>query len=418
MKFVILLVVVAFALQIEAANWAVLVAGSNGYGNYRHQSDVYDAYQILHGLNGIPADHIIVFHYDDIANNPSNPKKGQVINWPGGPNNYVDVPKDYVGKAVTVSNFLNAIQGKPTTGGSGKILKSTAADNVFIFYTDHGSTNLVAFPNGEVMYATQLLSAVKVMSSAKMFNKLVIYIEACESGSMCNQGYDSMKNVYCFTASTPYQSSYACDYDSTFRAYLNDCWSINFMQDTRAHDTGGWTLAQQADVVIKKTTQSQACKYGDSSFQNDPIAAFFGKKVGAEAEAAIERPLPVDAVPTHMVHLRTLEKQMRGSVGAERSILEAQYHQELYLKKRAESVFRHLKSVFKEVPEAENAGCNTASNVESSCVEGASSAFFEECWNHDAYVLHEMPTLANFCRAGAQVPEMRKEMASVCAKFK
>jgi len=408
--------VVAFALQIQAANWAVLVAGSNGYGNYRHQSDVYDAYQILHGMNGIPADHIVVFHFDDIANNPSNPKRGQVFNWPGGPNVYIDVPKDYVGKAVTVSNFLNAIQGKPTTGGTGKVLKSTAADNVFIFYTDHGSTNLVAFPNGEVMYASQLQTAVKAMAVNKMFNKLVIYIEACESGSMCNKLYDAVPKTYCFTASTPYQSSYACDYDSSVKAYLNDCWSINFMQDTRAHDTGGWTLAQQADAVTKKTAQSQACKYGDMTFQSDEVAAFLGRK--AHADAAFERPLPVDAVPTHMVHLRALEKQMRGAVGVERSVLEAQYHHELYLKKRAESVFRHLKTVFKEVPEAENAGCTTADNVDSTCVEAASSAFFDECFTHDAYVLHEMPVLANFCRAGATAEAMRKEMSSVCAKFK
>jgi len=60
MKIVGVLLIVAFALQIEAANWAVLVAGSNGYYNYRHQSDVYDAYQILH-MNGIPDSNIIVF---------------------------------------------------------------------------------------------------------------------------------------------------------------------------------------------------------------------------------------------------------------------------------------------------------------------------------------------------------------------
>eukprot|EP00967_Tisochrysis_lutea_P085639 scaffold120320_cov33-Tisochrysis_lutea.AAC.4 len=29
------------------SHWAVLVAGSSGYGNYRHQSDVCHAYQIM-----------------------------------------------------------------------------------------------------------------------------------------------------------------------------------------------------------------------------------------------------------------------------------------------------------------------------------------------------------------------------------
>lgn len=52
----------------SAANWAVLVAGSNGWYNYRHQADVCHAYQILH-KNGIPDSNIIVMMYDDIAKN-------------------------------------------------------------------------------------------------------------------------------------------------------------------------------------------------------------------------------------------------------------------------------------------------------------------------------------------------------------
>lgn len=49
-------------------NWAVLVAGSNGYDNYRHQSDVCHSYQILH-KNNIPDSNIVVMMYDDIAHN-------------------------------------------------------------------------------------------------------------------------------------------------------------------------------------------------------------------------------------------------------------------------------------------------------------------------------------------------------------
>jgi len=48
----------ALAGSVSAAasdHWAVLVAGSNTYGNYRHQADVAHAYQIVRG-QGIPAD--------------------------------------------------------------------------------------------------------------------------------------------------------------------------------------------------------------------------------------------------------------------------------------------------------------------------------------------------------------------------
>jgi legumain len=97
----------------SAANWAVLVAGSNGYFNYRHQSDVCHAYQILHA-HGIPDSNIVVFMYDDIAENTQyvkyidklehfmlvfvffrNPTKGIIINHPNGNDVYHGVPKDY-----------------------------------------------------------------------------------------------------------------------------------------------------------------------------------------------------------------------------------------------------------------------------------------------------------------------------------
>ena len=57
----------------------LLVAGSNGWFNYRHQADICHAYQIVHA-HGVPDDRIIVMMYDDIAYNKENPTPGQIIN--------------------------------------------------------------------------------------------------------------------------------------------------------------------------------------------------------------------------------------------------------------------------------------------------------------------------------------------------
>jgi legumain len=72
--------------------WAVLLAGSAGYGNYRHQADVCHAYQILK-KGGLKDENIIVFMYDDIAHNPENPYPGTIINHPEGSDVYHGVPK-------------------------------------------------------------------------------------------------------------------------------------------------------------------------------------------------------------------------------------------------------------------------------------------------------------------------------------
>ena len=37
----------------DGSNWAVLIAGSNGYYNYRHQSDIAHSYQILNIMDDI-----------------------------------------------------------------------------------------------------------------------------------------------------------------------------------------------------------------------------------------------------------------------------------------------------------------------------------------------------------------------------
>merc|ERR1712232_307938 len=108
----------------SGAHWAVLVAGSNSYSNYRHQADVCHAYQVVKS-HGIPEDHIIVMAYDDIANNSRNPFPGQIFNKPSasgvaGTDVYAGCKIDYSGKDVTPENFQKVLTGT----ASGKSLQS------------------------------------------------------------------------------------------------------------------------------------------------------------------------------------------------------------------------------------------------------------------------------------------------------
>jgi legumain len=53
---------------------------------------VCHAYQILK-RGGLKEENIVVFMYDDIANNPLNPRPGVIINHPNGTDVYAGVPK-------------------------------------------------------------------------------------------------------------------------------------------------------------------------------------------------------------------------------------------------------------------------------------------------------------------------------------
>lgn len=127
-----------------STRWAVLLAGSSGYGNYRHQADVCHAYQILR-KGGLKEENIIVFMYDDIANNSDNPRPGTIINHPNGKDVYAGVPKDYTGDNVNVNNFLAVLLGDKSSvkGGSGKVVDSGPNDHIFIYYSDHGGPGVL-----------------------------------------------------------------------------------------------------------------------------------------------------------------------------------------------------------------------------------------------------------------------------------
>lgn len=269
----------------SCANWAVLVAGSNGYSNYRHQADICHAYQTLI-KGGIPAGNIIVFAYDDIALNPRNPIKGKIFNKPNGPDVYEGCKIDYKGVDVTPINFLRVLKQDSASMakiGTGRVLKSGPNDKVFINFSDHGAPGLIAFPS-QYLYATDLTPALNAMWAAKQYQELVFYLEACESGSMF-QGFPSNQKLYALTAANPTESSWA-DYcppqdmigSVEIGSCLGDLFSTNWMEDTDASNTANESLNAQYLKVQTTTSQSHVMQYGDLSFQAETVNNFVGNQ--------------------------------------------------------------------------------------------------------------------------------------------
>ena len=96
MKSFITASLAAYVAASTDDHWAVLIAGSKDYWNYRHQSDVAHAYQVLM-KNGIRNDHVIYMAYDDIATNKDNPIQGMLFNSPTGDNVYNSLQINYRG---------------------------------------------------------------------------------------------------------------------------------------------------------------------------------------------------------------------------------------------------------------------------------------------------------------------------------
>lgn len=281
--------------------WGLLVAGSSGYGNYRHQADVAHSYHVLR-RGGVLHEHIIVMMYDDIAESPSNPHPGTIRNHPRGPDLYQGLPKDYTRDQVNTHNFLAVLRGeenKISKGprASGRVIEATTNDRVFLFYSDHGAPGLLGMPRGEYLYADQLHEAIRFRHANKGFKEMVLYIEACESGSMFEGLLESDMNVYATTASNGFESSwgvYCPGMDPSpppeYMTCLGDLYSVSWMEDADSNDLSIESLYEQYQRVKERTSNnytfvqgSHVTEFGDLEIEYEPASWYLGE-VYADAD--------------------------------------------------------------------------------------------------------------------------------------
>jgi len=294
-------------------HWAVLVAGSNTWMNYRHQADVCDAYQILRE-HGISEQRIITMMYDDIAYNEENPFPGQIFNWNGGPDVYSGVIKDYTGENVTVDNFLAILTGNKTATGGRKVLESGPNDNIFIYMSDHGGPGVFCFPNMTCRLRVDILQkTLRWMYENKRYKELVIYMESCESGSMFNGYLPNNMSILAVTASAPFSPSYAGCENETISNYLCDVFSINWLLDSRGANMSTETLFEQYRKVREETNTSRVCEYGDMTVSRELLKAF---QAGRERKRKLSTGTlsPGKIVPSYRGRLMVQLNQLKRSL--------------------------------------------------------------------------------------------------------
>jgi legumain len=277
--------------------WALLIAGSAGWGNYRHQADVAHAYQVL-SRGGIPDDHIVVMVYNDIADNPENPRPGTLINNPTGEDVYSGMPLDYTKDNVNAETFLAVLTGNetgiPENGphSTGKMITAGPNDRIFVFYSDHGAPGIIGMPSGDFLYADQLHHAIKHRKKHHGFAEMVLYIEACESGSMFKGLLEDDLGVYATTAANEKESSWGVycpgmepSPPAEYNTCLGDLYSVAWMEDSDSNDLTSETLKKQFQKVRLRTSQnytyaqgSHAERFGELEIDEEEAARYLGRQ--------------------------------------------------------------------------------------------------------------------------------------------
>ncbi|VFR01343.1 unnamed protein product [Cuscuta campestris] len=367
--------------------WAVLIAGSNGYWNNRHQqADIYHAYQLLK-KGGLKEKNIIVFMFDDIASNEESPRHGVIINSPHNDDVYKGVPKDYTRENITVNNLFAAILGNKTalTGGNGKVVDSGPDDHIFIYYP--GGGGMPTFPN---MHVNDLIDVLKKKHALGTYKSLVLYLEACESKSIFEGLLPEDLNIYTTTATTycPRENpSSPPEYD------------LDGMEDSGIHN---WPT---------KTSHQLHERYIGTNSANDDFAF--------EDENSLLSPLRVvsqhDAELLHFwyKYLQAPEDSVR-KVEAQKEFVAAMSHR-MHLDHSMSLVGKLLFGIEKgpEVLKAiRPAGQPIVDDWD--CLKKMVRIFEAHCGSLSGYGMKHMGSLANICNAGIQIEQMNKALAEAC----
>lgn len=202
-------------------NYAVLVAASQGWKNYRHQADVLGMYHFLKG-KGYDDDHIILIMADDIAYNEKNPLRGVVRREIGGDNLYKDLQIDYRLGDLTLEDLKQILTGEPSETYP-VTLGSSENDNVLFFWSGHGTQQ-----GWKWMEEDLNADFARAMFSDMQFRKMFAIVETCYSGAIAKD-CTGIPGLLMMTAANPYETSKADAFDNELQVYLSNTFTSSIL---------------------------------------------------------------------------------------------------------------------------------------------------------------------------------------------
>lgn len=244
--------------------WALLVAGSNGWSNYRFQADVLAMYQLLKS-RGYADDHIVLIMEDDIAYSENNPYKGVVQVAIGGENLYTDIQIDYRLSDITADDIKPILLGE-RSGRLPEVISSTANDNIFVFWSSHGYQNKLCWGEHKRGLTTTYLGEIFAeMDARDNFRKQIWFVESCYSGSVL-QVCDGIEGVVAFTAADANETSKADIFNCALGVWMSNQFTYTLRDEiTRDPSISLYSLYQKLFI---NTLGSHVMIYNEDNYGN------------------------------------------------------------------------------------------------------------------------------------------------------
>ena len=224
--------------------WALLVAASEGWSNYRFQADVFAMYKLLK-VHGYEDDHIVMIAEDDIATHEYNIYPNALFISHDGENVYEQSGIDYRLSEIHPSDIGDILQGRSSEKLS-HVLSPKEDDNVFVFWSGHGGVGSLNFGKGRSVSYQQMRN----MIENTPHRKLLFVIEACYSGGLGDVCIGIPGSLF-ITAAGPYETSHASVWNEELGVYLTNGFTRGF-QD--AIDENPSTLIRDLYYSLARNT--------------------------------------------------------------------------------------------------------------------------------------------------------------------
>lgn len=213
--------------------WALIVASSKGWINYRHQADALRMYQNLKRY-GFDDDHIVLIAEDDLAANEYNPAPGSVIS-PLGEDIYAGAKIDYRPSDIHMTDIQDILLGRASERLP-HVIASDSTQNVLVFWSGHGSMK------GEFVWLEQhsgishnmMRDWLMEAAGQNHYRKMLWLVESCY-GEAVMRAADGLPDILCYTAANRYEESKADIYNVSYRTYLTNRFTTTLLDAYEAN---------------------------------------------------------------------------------------------------------------------------------------------------------------------------------------
>ena len=225
------------------AQYAVLVQGSNGWNNYRHQADVLSVYQMLK-TKGFDDDHIILIIDKALASDAMNPEPGIIRAEDGGKDLLAGSSMDYDNADISPSDISNILLGVKTDK-TPVVLPKDAGQNVLLFWSGHGHNHAnngadeLAWRNADVgrgMTADLLRQTISLMHQQGHYRKMFVLTEPCFSEAVITP-LVGIPGVLAMSSAGTFEQSFADNWSTELGVWRCDRFSRNLVTHLTASPT-------------------------------------------------------------------------------------------------------------------------------------------------------------------------------------